>query len=230
VNKGLFITGTDTGVGKTLVACGIVRLLKSWSVKVGVMKPVATGSRNDVTRLAKAAEIEEPVELINPQFFHAPLAPTVAAPLENREIDVDPIYRAYWHLQKHCDFLVVEGIGGVKVPLGESTYVVDLIQALRLPALVVGRAGLGTINHTLLTLDALEREKVPVFGVLLNGARGRDPAEKTNLEVLQEHTTAQVLGMIQFQARFRKDPDAVARALRRIPRFVKNLRRLCQKT
>src|SRR3989338_6603175 len=119
MNKGLFITGTDTGVGKTVVACGIAALLKARGIKVGVMKPIATGGRQDAAQLRKAAGISESLEVINPQFFKAPLAPTVAAPLERRHVNLDAIYRAYLFLQKHYDVVVVEGIGGVKVPLGE---------------------------------------------------------------------------------------------------------------
>src|SRR5437879_3902770 len=131
MNKGLFITGTDTNVGKTLVACAIARLLKSWGVKVAVMKPIATGSREDAAQLRQAAGLDESLDVINPQFFKAALAPTVAATLERREVDLEAVYRAYWFLQKHYEVVIVEGIGGVKVPLGESTFGVDLIQAFR---------------------------------------------------------------------------------------------------
>src|SRR4051812_41726662 len=129
MNKGLFITGTDTGVGKTLVACGIARLLKSMNVKVGVMKPIASGNRIDALRLRQAAGMREEPAIINPLFYKAALASTVAAALERREIDMEAVYRSYWYLQKHYDDLIVEGVGGVKVPLGESTYVADLIES-----------------------------------------------------------------------------------------------------
>ena len=226
MNKGLFITGTDTGVGKTIVACGVAALLRSRKIKVGVMKPVASGSRDDAMRLRKAAGMTEEPAIINPLFYKAALAPTVAAALERREVDLEAVYRSYWYLQKHYDVVVVEGIGGVKVPLGESTYVADLIEALRLPALVVGRAGLGTLNHTLLTLDALEVKKVPVMGVLLNGAHGSGLAEKTNPEELQDHTAVPVLGVLQRRAAYRNSPAAVAAALKQLPRFVKELNRV----
>ncbi len=225
MNKGIFVTGTDTEVGKTVVACGLVSLLKSQGFKVGAMKPIATGSQQDALHLRKAAGISEGLEVINPQFFKNPIAPTVAASLERTSIDMDAIYRSYWFMQKHYDVVVVEGIGGVKVPLGESTYVVDLIQALRLPALVVGRAGLGTLNHTLLTLDALEAEKISVMGVLLNGSKDKSLAEKTNPEELQDHVVVPVLGVLPFQAAFRKNPAASAGYLKRLPRFMKELHR-----
>lgn len=227
MSKGIFVTGTDTEVGKTIISCGIARLLKSKGVKVGVMKPIATGSRQDAQQLAKAAGIEESIDVINPQFFKAPLAPTVSASLERKEVDMDAIYRAYWFLQKRYDFLVVEGIGGVKVPLGESTYVSDLIQALRLPALVVGRAGLGTLNHTILTLSALEADKVPVMGVILNGSRGKSLAEKSNPEELQDHITVPVLGVVPYKPAVSTNPAAVVPTLKRLPRFMKELNRIC---
>ncbi len=228
MNKGIFITGTDTGVGKTLVACGIAHLLRSWGVNVGVMKPVATGDQQDARQLLKAAQIREDLALVNPQYFKAPLAPSIASKLEGREVDSESIYKAYWYLSKKYDAMVVEGIGGVKVPLGESTYVVDLIEALRLPALVVGRAMLGTLNHTLLTIDALSQKKVPVAGVLFNGGTGKSLAEKTNPEVLQDHTTVQILGALRSNARFKKNAQATAEALSRLPLLVNALKRACE--
>src|SRR5690349_2129342 len=100
MNKGLFITGTDTSVGKTLIACGIARMLKKWGARVGVMKPIATGDREDAARLMKAAGVDDPVELVNPIFFKAPLAPCVAAKLESRMVDLEKVYQAYWALNK----------------------------------------------------------------------------------------------------------------------------------
>src|SRR5581483_10656175 len=110
MNKGIFITGTDTGVGKTVVACGIARLLRQWGIKVGVMKPVASGDQNDAKALIQAAGLDEDLGLVNPQFFKAPLAPTVAAGLEGKEIALDAVYKAYWQLSKTYDVMVVEGI------------------------------------------------------------------------------------------------------------------------
>ena len=174
MNKGVFITGTDTEVGKTVVACGIVRLLRRWKKNVGVMKPFATGTQDDARRLMAVAETKLPLTLVNPQFFKEPLAPAVAAALEEKPVDLDAVYKAFWDIAKQHEVLVVEGIGGVRVPLAESTYVIDLMAALRLPALVVARAGLGTLNHTLLTLDALERAKGAGLGHRLERRHGQD--------------------------------------------------------
>ncbi len=168
MNKGIFVTGTDTGVGKTIVACGIARLMKSWGMSVGVMKPIATGDRSDAEHLIAAAEVDDALDLVNPQFFKAAVAPTVAADVEGTHIDIETIYKAYWQLSKTYDAMVVEGIGGVKVPLGDSTYVVDLIKALRLPALLVSRPVVGTLNHSLLSIDALLQKEVPMIGVLFS--------------------------------------------------------------
>jgi dethiobiotin synthetase len=189
------------------------------------MKPIATGDRKDARALMSASGADDPLDSVNPQFFKAPLAPTVAAALERRSISLEAVYKAFWRLSKKYEVMIVEGIGGVKVPLGESTYVADLIQSLRLPALVVSRAALGTINHTLLTLDALEAAKVPVIGVLLNGGRGKTLAEKTNAGALQDHTAVTVLGQIAHKPVFSRDPSAMAHALERLPKFMQAVKR-----
>ena len=228
MNKGLFVTGTGTDVGKTMIACGIVRLLKSWKINVGVIKPFATGDQDDARRLLEAAQEKLPLSLINPQFFKSPLAPAVAAALEGKPVNMDAVYKAFWELSKTHDFLLVEGVGGVRVPLADSTYVTDLIAAFRLPALVVARAGLGTLNHTLLTLDALERARVPVVGVILNGSTNQTLAEKTNAEALREHTTTPVIAVLDQNALYAKNSEAVAAELNEYPMFVAALKRLCE--
>jgi dethiobiotin synthetase len=229
VNKGLFVTGTDTGVGKTVVSCGLARLLKQAGQRVGVMKPIATGDQKDAQALKAASGSKEPISLINPLFFKQPLAPHVAATLEKRVVDLETVYKTFWTLSKACDVMIVEGVGGVKVPLGSSTYVLDLISALRLPALIVARAGLGTLNHTLLTIDALERAKIPIAGVILNGDTGRSPAEKTNVEALREQTVYEIMGTLPQNARFAKDSASAATALAKLPGVQRLLQRLCAK-
>jgi dethiobiotin synthetase len=228
MNKGLFITGTDTGVGKTVVACGLVRLLLQWKIKVGVMKPFATGDQEDARHLMEAAQSDMPLSLVNPQFFKSPLAPAVAAALEQKEVQMETVYKSFWEISKSHEFVVVEGVGGVRVPLADSTYVVDLIGACRLPALVVARAGLGTLNHVLLTLEALERAKVPVVGIILNGDTGQTLAEKTNPEALREYTTVPVLAVLPQKSSYVKDPTAVADELADWPLCVEVLKRLCK--
>ncbi len=225
MSKGLFITGTDTDVGKTVVSCGIVALLKSWGVKVGAMKPIATGSRDDAKRLKEAAGMDDDLELINPQFFKAPLAPAVSAALEGRLVDMEAIYKAYWILQKKYDVVIVEGVGGVKVPISDSTFVIDLMQALRLPVFVVAHARLGTLNQTLLTLDALASGQLTPFGVLLNGNEGKTLAEKTNAEVLQDYTLMDVFGALKADPKMAKNAGLTAKALAKLPFLNDALRR-----
>ncbi len=225
MNKGVFVTGTDTGVGKTVVACAIARLLKEWKASVGVMKPIATGDQHDAKSLIAAIDLPEEISKVNPQFFKTPLAPHLAAAMEDRELDLQTVYRAFWYMHKKYEVMVVEGVGGVKVPLAEATYVHDLISALQLPALIVTRAGLGTLNHTLLTIEALEHAKVPMMGVLFNGGVGKTPAERTNPDQLQEHTSVQVLGELRLNPKYAKNPAAAADALAELPKFVKALKR-----
>lgn len=228
MNKGIFVTGTDTGVGKTVVAAGIARMLKEKGLNVGVMKPISTGDQEDARALIRAAKIEDELALVNPQFFQESLAPEIAAQAEKREVDLEQVYKAFWALSKRHDCMVVEGVGGVKVPLGESTYVLDLIEALRLPTLVVARAVLGTLNHTLLTLDALLGKKIPVVGILFNGGTGKTLVEQTNADVIQDHTTAQVLGQLYQQVAYMKDPSASAKELAEMELLVKAVLRECQ--
>jgi dethiobiotin synthetase len=228
MNKGMFVTATDTGVGKTVVACGIAALLQKWKIHVGVMKPVATGDLRDIQQLARSIGVQKITPDMNPQFFKKPLAPSVAAALENTEVDLDAIYQAYWRMQKNHDVMIVEGAGGVKVPLGESTYVADLIQAMQLPVIIVARAGLGTINHTLLTIQALEAQQIPILGIVLNGASGRGLAEKTNPSALSEHTTVPVLGVLK-QSSGRLIPGWPAATFEKWPKLVQILKSIIQK-
>ena len=143
---GIFITGTDTGVGKTVVSAGLAMVLRSRGVKVGVMKPVATGCygldkrliSQDAVCLLEAAENEYPA-YTSPSRFRNPLSPNVAALLEKKEVDLHQIRAAYKELQKNYDFIIVEGIGGLLVPLAKDYYVANLIREFQLPLVIVDR-------------------------------------------------------------------------------------------
>ncbi len=205
MKPGIFITGTDTGVGKTVVAAGLALALRARGVKVGVMKPVATGCRgsdgclisDDAVYLWEAAENEYPY-LTNPFRFRNPLAPHVAATLEKREIDLKKIHSAYQELQKHYDFMIVEGVGGLLVPITKDYFVSHLIREMQLPLLIVARSGLGSINHTLLTLDAAVIRGFQIRGIIFN----RVPvvncslADMTNPKVIHELSGVPVLGTL----------------------------------
>ncbi|MDP2935542.1 MAG: dethiobiotin synthase, partial [Dehalococcoidia bacterium] len=151
--RGIFVTGTDTGVGKTVVAAGLAAALKARGVNVGVMKPVQTGDYpGDAAVLRLAAGVDDPLNLILPCYLQAPLAPAVAALLGDRPVSPALIMEAFQELCQRHEFMIVEGVGGLMVPLLDGYSVADLIVAMGLPALVVARPGLGTINHTLLTI------------------------------------------------------------------------------
>jgi len=201
--RGVFVTATDTEVGKTFVAAGLAKGLKDLGLDVGVMKPVASGGRrtkdglvsDDALELAKAAQATDEPTLVNPVCLEAPLAPLVAARLEGSRVDLGAVWQAYETLAGRHDFLVVEGVGGLLVPIDEGATVLDLIAMLRLPALVVARPGLGTINHTLLTVRYAREHGVDVIGLVINVAEPVETGQavETNPGVLEEWARAPVL-------------------------------------
>ncbi|MBU3758916.1 MAG: dethiobiotin synthase [Candidatus Omnitrophica bacterium] len=202
---GIFVTGTDTGVGKTVVSAGIAMALRARGIRVGVMKPVATGCvgiqdrlvSHDAAYLMEAAENEFPA-LTNPVRYRQPLSPNVAASIEKREVNIDQIRKAYRELQSYYDFIIVEGVGGLLVPLTQDYYVANMIREFNLPLVVVSRCGLGTINHTLLTLDAAIVRGFDVKGIIFNRmpTTNISIAEMTNPKVIHELTGVPVLGCL----------------------------------
>ena len=200
--RGVFITGTDTGVGKTVVAAALAAWCRWRGVDVGVMKPIATGARkragnrllaDDTRLLAWAAETRDPVSLITPVCYREPLAPAVAAQRAGRPVDWRLIRSSYVTLARRHEVMIVEGVGGLLVPCSRAQTVADLIRMLDLPVLVVGRLRLGTLNHTLLTVRQAVHEGLRVCGVVLNAADGpaSDPAarlaERTNPDALASY-------------------------------------------
>ncbi len=202
MTKGIFITGTDTGVGKTVVAAGLAGALKRRGVEVGVMKPVATGGRGDALLLMKAASSPDPMEVVNPIFLEPPLAPSTAAEISRAEIDLSKIWKAYAKLSSQHEFMVVEGIGGLLVPIKGKFLVVDLIKRLGLPIIVVSRPGLGTINHTLLTIECAKRHRIEIRGIVINGPKKKKSglAEKTNPRIIEELSGISILGTLPFDS------------------------------
>jgi dethiobiotin synthetase len=216
--KGLFIAGTDTGVGKTLVAAGLARMLVNRGVKVGVFKPVASGGvpSRDGKLLQKAARLPDSAyHEIVPVHYKQPLAPWVAAWKEGA-VPLKKIEKAFRKVLKKYDRLIVEGIGGILVPIQKSFWAIDWKIKWKLPVLVVARAGLGTINHTLLTVEALQMRKIKVLGVLVNGYKGKTIAEKTNTRVLRKLLDVPVYGPLKFNPKYRTDLDLLARDLTKL--------------
>jgi dethiobiotin synthetase len=207
--RGIFITGTDTGVGKTYLAAGIARLLHARGIDVGVMKPAETGCirRNgklvpsDALVLMKAAGVHDRLHDVNHYRFKKPLAPSVAAATEGSSIDPARIRTGFDKLCRKHSFMIVEGAGGIMVPLTERYTYLDLAVDLRLPVMIVARPGLGTINHTLLTIEVLRRRGIAIAGVVINFADDRraGTAERTNPGVIQKLACVDILGVIRYK-------------------------------
>lgn len=199
--RGVFVTGTDTGVGKTLVACALARALRQRGTRVGVMKPVETGVGDDgpldALALRDAADVNDPLELICPARFAQPSAPPVAARAEGREVDLGVIRQAFTELRRRHEFLIVEGAGGLLVPVGDGLCMGALAGEFELPLLVVARGALGTLNHTLLTLEAAQQRGLAVVGVVVSHADGPlSGADADNLSALRDNLGPRWLGEI----------------------------------
>jgi dethiobiotin synthetase len=187
--QGLFVTGTDTGVGKTFVATAIIQALRAAGVRVGAYKPAVSGSRNesggpiwdDVAQLQAALGTPIPPEILAPQRFRAALSPPAAARLEGMTVDSQLLRTGIDYWQGRADFVVVEGAGGILSPITDSETVADLARDLAFPLIVVARLGLGTINHTLLTLEAARSRRLSVAGIVLNQSVPPDPADPSPL-------------------------------------------------
>ena len=201
MTRGWFVTGTDTGVGKTVVACALARGLRGLGHDVGVMKPCETGVGDpgplDARALRGAADSDDPLETLCPQRFALPAAPTVAAAAEGRRVEPGALRRAWRSLSSRHEWMVVEGAGGLLAPLWEGASMADFAAELGLPLLVVARAALGTINHTLLTLEAAERRRLPVAGVVVSHSSGSlTEADALNLGALRAALGEQLVGEV----------------------------------
>lgn len=216
--KGLFITGVDTGVGKTVVAAGLAAAWRRRGLDVGVWKPVqsgcALGDPDADSRILKdISGVPETEAEIASYTFPAPLTPLLAAQLAGQRLELDELVRRGDALFRAHTAVLVEGAGGVYVPTGEDFMMIDLVAHLDLPVLIVARPGLGAINHTLLTADVLRRRGLTVAGVLLNGydvepppaiesfAELSDPAQArdsvySNPLMIEEFGDVQVLGKL----------------------------------
>lgn len=206
--QGYFITGTDTDIGKTVVTAGLAGSLKLKGINVGVMKPVQSGGKKcgcglvsvDALFAMTVAGITGCMQLINPYCLELPLAPSIAAELTGTFIDLSIINQAYRELCKIHDLILVEGAGGIMVPVTGRFLIADLIKMLDLPALIVARPGLGTVNHTLLTVEYAKSRGIHVAGIIINGLKESEagPAEKTNPGLIAELSGVPVIGIIPY--------------------------------
>jgi dethiobiotin synthetase len=203
--RGIFVTATDTGVGKTEVACALLRNARAAGLDAVGMKPAQSGAvegePSDAERLVGAADGAEPLAEVCPYSLAAPLAPAVAARLEGVEISFARIVDGARALAARHDALLVEGAGGLLVPLTDRETYADLAVALALPVLVVARAGLGTVNHVSLTVEALRRRGLAVAGIVLNRTAAEDdPSVATNAGEIARLTGVAPAAVLPFVA------------------------------
>jgi dethiobiotin synthetase len=209
-----FVTGTDTGVGKTLVTCALLHATRQRGSSAVGMKPVAAGveadgGNDDVARLLAASSIQPPVELVNPFLYAPPIAPHIAAREAGRPIEIGTIRQAFERLRMLADVVWVEGVGGFRVPLDERYDTADLAQALALPVVLVVGMRLGCLNHALLSAEAITGRGLTLAGWVANQI---DPAMArfdANLETLAARLNAPLLGVVPYGA----DPARAARSL-----------------
>lgn len=207
MTRTLFITGTDTGVGKTRVAAALTRAFLDQGVSAVAMKAVETGWNQtgslppDASLLVEAARYQGDPSLVIPQIYSDPVSPLVAARRSGTPVDLEAIRSAFSTLITRYDLVVVEGAGGIAVPIAPRTTMADLAHELGTPVLIVARTTLGTVNHTVLTVDYLKTHNIPVVGVLLNGFRSdrQDSSEPDNKALLEELLDVPVLGQLPYE-------------------------------
>jgi len=213
----IFVTGTDTGCGKTTVGRALAAALADRGLGVGILKPVETGCEAgddgelvpaDAVALARAARLDVPVQALCPYRFPLPASPQRAAADAGVTIELDRITAAYEAMRRDRQLVVVEGAGGLLVPLSPELMMPDLARALGLPVLVVARDALGTVNHTLLTVEAVRARGLELAGVVLSETADTR-AELHNAEAISDHGDVAVLGTLPWL------PDASDDALGR---------------
>ncbi|WP_456472320.1 dethiobiotin synthase [Methanocaldococcus sp.] len=203
----IFITGTDTGVGKTYISSIIGEHLKD-KLKVAYLKPIETGGREDTLTLKKILKLDEPLDIINPINLSLPLSPNIAFDVENINIDLkeikERIAKSYNYLKDKYDFLIVEGAGGVCVPIKDKFLMSDLIKFLDLPAIIVSRPNLGTINHTLLTIEHLRNKGVEIRGVIINCITPLKEVlyYKKTFETIKEVGDVEIIGVVESKNKY----------------------------
>jgi dethiobiotin synthetase len=203
-----FVTGTDTEVGKTLISSALLQVLSHRGLRTAGMKPVAAGAvmrdgvwhNDDVDNLAAAASLALPQSLTTPYLLREPAAPHIAAALENISVDVQHIRNCYDQVAAAADAVVVEGVGGFKVPLSDRFDTADLAQDLGLPVILVVGLRLGCLNHALLTADAIAARGLTLAGWAANGVIPEMPYGEANVAALSARLQAPLLGAVPWLA------------------------------
>lgn len=223
----IFITGTDTGVGKTLVGAALARHFTNKGLKVGVMKPIETGVENraelgnDAKLLQWAAQSKDKLGVISQYRLSQPLAPSQAAPLDNEQIDIDPITEACHALRQNKDLVIVEGAGGLMVPIRGGFIMADLARELAMPLLVVTHPRLGTLNHTALTTYAARTMGLELCGLIINQMPDNPgAAEKGAPHLLSSLASADLLGVLpEVFGEEKQKVLALAEAIEKLPAY-----------
>jgi dethiobiotin synthetase len=210
--RGLFVTGTDTEVGKTLVACALIHAFRRTGLRVAAMKPVAAGcyetsdgwKNEDVEALRAASDVDAPLDEINPYRFVEPIAPHIAAARTNVSIDLTVVRERFDALARRADTVIVEGAGGFLVPLNDSQNFGDLASALALPVVLIVGMRLGCINHALLTQEAIHARGLMLVGWVANCIDPAMSAFEENIGTLLRRLTVPLLGIVPRM----ENPDA----------------------
>ena len=201
-----FITGTDTGVGKTSITVGLAGSMHKIGVDVGIMKPIATGYPNktgfrslDIAKLVEVTSIKDPENLINPVFLPLPTSPYDASKILELSVDMPLIFEQFKKLLSLHEMLLVEGIGGIMTPITKNFFVADMIKGMGIDVIIVTRATIGTLNHTVMTCKMCKDYGIKIRGLVINNFDEKGtPAEKNAPSTLYELTNIPILGIIPF--------------------------------
>ena len=203
--KSLFITGTDTDVGKTYVTASLAVTLRKMGIDVGIMKPFAAGTpqkkgfkSEDVEILSRAAQVSDPENLVNPQFFKMAASPYTASKNLKVKVRIDSVLSNFQKLSKIHSMLLVEGMGGIMTPILKNYFVTDLIKDMKLPAIIVTSTRVGTVNHTLMTCLMCKKYKIPIKGIIINNFDTGGYQVKTLERDLKTLTGVPILGIIPY--------------------------------
>ncbi len=207
--KGIFVTGSDTGVGKSVVTGLLAKYLRKKGHKVVTQKWVQTGSRfsadiNLHLRImgVPKAKIKKYLNHICPYVFKLAASPHLAAKTENKKIKIAKIKKSFKLLSSNFDFVIVEGVGGALVPVDEKNLMIDIARELRLPVVVVAQNKLGAINHILMTIEVLKRRKMKISGILFNNCRGQNKLIlKDNPDIIRKISGQNILGVLPWNKR-----------------------------
>ena len=220
IKQAYFVTGTDTGVGKTRVSAALISAFKAHDHRVLGMKPIAAGTvlvdekyqNEDVIMLSDAANVSAPADLINPYLFDPPIAPHIAAAQAGVSISLETIQAAFIQLQSLAEVVIVEGAGGFLVPLDDQQDMGDLAKCLQLPMILVVGMRLGCLNHALLTVEAIQSRGLTLAGWVANHIDPDMLCVEENLASLRQRIPAPCLGVLPWQVEAQL--DAVAKQIK----------------